>query len=84
MADLHPGRKRKLPGEKLPYRRKYSVYHQKTDLPLIVYATSKECAKAMGIKVNSFYRYICRMRGGKIKLRKWQVYLDSEEEAICA
>lgn len=56
----------------------YSVYHKKTDQPLIVYATSKECAKAMGIRLNSFYRYICRMRGGKIQLRKWAVYEDGK------
>lgn len=80
MEDLKPGRKKKTTGAKLPYRRKYSVYHKDTDQPLIVYASAKECAAAMGIKTNSFYRYICRMRGGKIKLRKWQVYLDSEEE----
>ena len=59
---------------------RYSVYHAKTELPLILYATSKECAVAMGVKVNSFYRYICRMRGGKIKLRKWLVYEDEVED----
>lgn len=58
--------------------RMYSVYSKKTDQPLIIYATSKDCAKAMGIKVNSFYRYICRMRGGKIELRKWVVYEDGK------
>ena len=59
---------------------RYSVYHKKSELPLILYGSSKECAKAMGIKVNSFYRYICRMRQGKIKLRKWLVYEDELEE----
>ena len=59
---------------------RYSVYHSKTELPLVIYGTSKECAKAMGIRVNSFYRYICRMRGGKIKLRKWLVYEDEVED----
>jgi hypothetical protein len=34
----------------------------------------------MGISVNSFYRYICRMRGGKIKLRKRAVYEDEVED----
>lgn len=61
-------------------RNRYSVYHKDTDLPLILYATAKECAKAMGIKVNSFYRYIVRMRGGKICLRKWAVYEDEVED----
>ena len=56
----------------------YSVYNAKTDLPVIIYADSDECAKALGITRNSFYRYICRMRAGKIKLRKWQVYEDEE------
>ena len=58
---------------------KYSVYHAKTEQPLILYATSFECAEAMGVRLNSFYRYICRMRGGKIKLRKWLVYQDEED-----
>ena len=57
-------------------RKRYSVYHRKTDEPLVIYGTSKECAKAMGIRLNSFYRYIVRMRQGKIQLRKWLVYED--------
>lgn len=61
------------------HRNKYSVYHAKTELPLILYASSNECAKAMGVTLDSFYRYICRMRGGKIKLRKWLVYQDEED-----
>ena len=64
----------------MPNPKKYSVYSAKTDLPVIIYAGSKECAKAMGIKLNSFYRYICRMRGGKIKLRKWLVYEDELDD----
>ena len=61
-------------------RKRYSVYHQHTDQPLILYATSHECAEAMGIKLNTFYRYIIRMREGKIRLRKWAVYEDEVEE----
>ena len=59
---------------------RYSVYHKDTDLPLVIYGTSKQCAKAMGVTLNSFYRYICRMRQGKIKLRKWSVYEDEKED----
>ena len=58
--------------------KKYSVYSAKTDLPVIIYASSKECAKAMGIRVNSFYRFVCRMRSGKYKQRKWLVYEDED------
>ena len=60
--------------------KRYSVYHKGTDMPLVIYATAKECAEAMGIRLNSFYRYIVRMRGGKIQLRKWAVYEDESEE----
>ena len=63
-----------------PHLKRYSVYHKKDEIPLIVYATSDECAKAMGIKRNSFYRYICRMRAGKIQVRKWLVYEDEVDE----
>ena len=58
--------------------KKYSVYNAKTDQPVLIYANSKDCAKVMGIELNSFYRYISRMRGGKIKLRKWLVYEDED------
>ena len=61
-------------------RRMYSVYNKKDDRPLIIYATARECAEAIGIKLNSFYRYICRMRAGKIELRKWLVYEDELED----
>lgn len=58
----------------------YSVYNAKTDVPLILYANSKECAKAMGITINSFYRSLMRTRQGKIKIRKWAVYEDEVED----
>ena len=59
---------------------RYSVYQDKTDVPLIIYGTAEECANAMGIKVNSFYRYIVRMRQGLIKFKKWVVYKDEVDE----
>lgn len=58
--------------------KRYSVYSAKTELPVIIYAKSKDCAKVMGITLNSFYRYICYMRCGNIKLRKWLVYEDED------
>lgn len=61
-------------------RKHYSVYHKDTDQPLIIYGSSIECAEAMGIKLQSFYRYVMRMREGKIRLRKWAVYEDLEDE----
>lgn len=35
---------------------RYTVYNNKTDFPVIVYGTSEECAKAMGITLNTFYK----------------------------
>lgn len=62
------------------FHKMYSVYHVKTDKPLIIYATAKECAKAMGIELKSFYRYIVRMRSGTTQLKKWAVYEDEPED----
>ena len=61
-------------------QKRYSVYDSKTEMPLIIYGTSKECAKAMGVTLNSFYRYLIRVREGKIKLHKWLVYEDEVDE----
>ena len=58
--------------------KKYSVYDAKTEMPILIYAGSKECAKVMGIELHSFYRYLHRMRKGEIKLRKWLVYEDED------
>ena len=57
-------------------REKYSVYNTKTDMPLIIYASPKECAEAMGIKLNSFYKYISRKKSGTSQTRQWAVYED--------
>ena len=57
-------------------RKMYSVYHVKTDVPLILYATAEECAKAMGISVKSFYRYVQWMQDGEHNTQKWNVYED--------
>jgi hypothetical protein len=61
-------------------KNRYSVYCKKTDMPVVVYGTAKECAEAIGVSVRSFYRYISRIREGKIRSRKWDVYEDGESE----
>ena len=61
-------------------RRKYSVYYNKTDKPLIIYANAHECAAAMGISLNSFYRNVMRLRQGKLKYHKWDIYEDETED----
>lgn len=73
------GRRKVSAGETAPYLKMYSVYDKKTDMPVIVYATAKECAKAMGIEPCSFYRYLTRIRDGRFNVRKWDIYVDEEE-----
>ena len=62
--------------------RRYSVYHVKTELPLIIYGTSKECARAMGVTMNTFYRHVMQTRDEKTTPAKWLVYDDGEDEDV--
>ena len=43
----------------------YTVWNNKTDELVILDGTSKECAKAMGITIQSFYSYLCKSKKGK-------------------
>lgn len=60
--------------------KRYSIYHKGTDVPIMIYGTVQECAKAMGITVQSFYRHLCRIREGKRNMRKYDVYEDEVED----
>ena len=60
--------------------KRYSVYYSKTDRPLIIYANARECAAAMGISLNSFYRNVMRLRQGMLKYHKWDIYEDETED----
>lgn len=51
----------------------YTVYDNKTDMPVIIDGTAKECAKAMGLKMSSFYPIVRRSKMGVLK--KW--YIES-------
>ena len=48
---------------------KYTVYNNYTDVPVIVYATAKECANSMGIDLNTFHHYL----GGSKQCGKWHI-----------
>ena len=45
----------------------YSVYDNKTDLPIVIDATAEECAKVLKRTVASFYCLVCRVLKGEIK-----------------
>lgn len=57
--------------------RKYTVYDNRTDLPVAVCATAQECAKAMGITTNSFHVYLSPSAGPRGK--RWTIV----KEGLC-
>ena len=59
----------------------YSVYEPRTDKPIMIYGTSVECAKALGITLGSFYRGIVRQRKGK-KSTKYEIFEDTEDDGV--
>ena len=46
---------------------RYSIYDNRTDMPIIIDGTAKECAEAFGTTTNSFYCMVNRVRLGKNK-----------------
>lgn len=51
--------------------KRYTVYNEKTDEIIIVDGTVHECAKAMGIKENSFHHFIWKNNKGM--KTKWAI-----------
>ena len=51
--------------------RLYTVYNNKTDMPVIVAGTVEECCKAMGVKLSSFYSLRTKCNQGKVA--KWTI-----------
>ena len=49
----------------------YTIYNNKTDMPVIIDGTAEECAKSMKITLASFYSAVTHARTGKIK--KWYI-----------
>ena len=53
----------------------YTVYDNKTDEPIIIDGTAKECAEAMGIKVESFYH--AQYRSVRGMTSRWSILLTA-------
>lgn len=45
----------------------YTVWNNKTDELVILDGTSKECAEAMGVTLDTFYSYLCKSKKGVIR-----------------
>lgn len=57
----------------------YSVYRRKTDMPVIIHATSRECLEVMGVSPATFYCYVTHTRNGTRKC-KYEIFVDEEDE----
>ena len=58
---------------------RYSVYSVKDDLPLIVNGAIPQCAKVLGMTINSFYSQASKQRHGRGKDgsgRKYRIIRD--------
>ena len=60
----------------------YSVYDKKTDMPLLIHATAKECQAVLGISPGTFYTYVSHSRHGT-RNNKYEIFLDDNEEDLC-
>lgn len=59
---------------------KYSVWDNKTDMPVIIDGEARECARAMDLTISSFYCTVTNVRKGIIK--RWTIeshFCDEEE-----
>ena len=59
--------------------KRYSVYNRRTDMPIVIYGTAKECAKALGIDLRSFQKQASRCRHGR-PVQKYEIFEDEEDD----
>lgn len=55
----------------------YSVWDNRTDMPVIIDGEARACAKAMNLSMSSFYSTVTKARNGIVK--RWTIksrYLD--------
>ncbi len=60
-------------------RHRYSVYEVGTDRPICIYGTAQECADALGIDRNSFYRKLTRAKKGKAP-QQHEIFIDDTDD----
>ena len=55
----------------------YTVYNRRTDFPVMIGGTAKECAAAMGITVGSFYTIYTKIqKGNRDSGQRWEIFHD--------
>ena len=77
MLRMPTGRPRGRPKGSLSPRAFYTVYNRKTDFPVMIGGTAKECAAAMGITIGSFYTiYTKTQKGNRNSGQRWEIFHD--------
>ena len=62
----------------------YTVYNRRTDFPVIIGGTARECAAAMKISLGSFHTIYTKLKNGNKKAtRKWEIFRDDPMEEEC-
>ena len=61
----------------------YTVYKRRTDLPVVIGGTARECAAAMKISLGSFHTIYTKLKNGnKRATRKWEIFRDDPWDAV--
>lgn len=61
----------------------YTVYNRRTDLPVIIGGTARECAAAMKISIGSFYTIYTKLKNRNNRsTRKWEIFRDDPWDAV--
>ena len=55
--------------------KRYSVYLAKDDTPILIYASAKRCADAMGVTRGTFYRYLTYIHSEQA-IPRYNIYED--------
>lgn len=58
----------------------YSVYNRRTDQPVIIHGMARECIAATGLTSSTFYTYVTHTRQNSKKKRKYDIFVDEEDD----
>ena len=60
----------------------YTVYDNRTDMPIVVDETAERCAQVMGVKLNTFYCAVKQTRGKRWSVIKHEQYKRINSESF--
>lgn len=60
-------------------KNRYSVYERGTDTPICIYCTADECAAALGVTRDGFYKLLWRQRHGDPP-KGVEIFEDNDDE----